>query len=240
MKEKTTQVKICGLTRQEEVKWILEEKADYFGIVLFFPKSRRNNSIENAGKLLAVCQAECEKRRREDENFAAPVSVAVTVSPTPEQIRQIESVGFNMIQIHGELPGETLDAVSIPVIRAFTAAEMDACHQYDGCPKIAAYLFDAQSPGSGTAFDWTLLSALLEKTASAENAAGGSGNFGKKMIFLAGGLNGGNVKEAVQKIHPDAVDVSSGVERNDVTADGTVMKDREKIREFIRKVREDE
>lgn len=230
MKAVKTQVKICGLTREEEVGWVVEEQADYFGVVLFFPKSRRNNSIENARKLLAVSQAECEKRRREEENFTAPVTVAVTVSPTPEQIKEIEDAGFDMIQIHGTLSEETLAAASIPIIRAFSADEMETCHTYDDCPKIAAYLFDAQTPGSGIAFDWTRLSALLEKNAAADG----------RRLFLAGGLNCGNVKEAVRKIHPDAVDVSSGVEKDTAAADGAVIKDREKIKEFIRKVRADE
>ena len=84
MKEKKTQVKICGLTRPEEVRWVVEERADYFGIVLFFTKSKRNNSIENARKLIEVCHEECEEKR-------CPVIVAVTVSPTPEQIKKIEN-----------------------------------------------------------------------------------------------------------------------------------------------------
>ncbi|MCM1145998.1 MAG: phosphoribosylanthranilate isomerase [Clostridium sp.] len=244
MEEKKTQVKICGLTRQEEVKWILEENADYFGIVLFFPKSRRNNSIENAGKLLGVCRTECEKRRREDKNFTAPVSVAVTVSPTPEQVKEIEETGFDMIQIHGKLTKETLDTVSIPVIRAFSTAEMDACHQYDGCPKVAAYLFDAQSPGSGTTFDWNLIPDFWKNKRSdggaVDGTTDGSTYCSEKKIFLAGGLNGKNVREAIAHVHPDVADVSSGVEKDDIMADGTVMKDREKIKEFIRKVRADE
>ena len=230
MREKSTQVKICGLTRPEEVRWVVEERTDYFGIVLFFTKSKRNNSIENARKLIEVCHEECEEKKRADEHFTPPVVVAVTVSPTPEQIKEIEDAGFDMVQIHGELSDETLNAVSIPVIRAFHAGETEACKKYDDCTKIAAYLFDAQSPGSGCTFDWNALDAVSEEKAMPDG----------KLIFLAGGLHGGNVREAIERVHPDVVDVSSGVEKDTVAADGAVIKDRGKIKEFIRKVRTDE
>lgn len=233
MKEKKTQIKICGLTRPEEVGWILEENADYFGIVLFFPKSRRNNSIANAKKLLAFCHEEAAKMRREAGNATAPKAVAVTVSPTPEQIREIEDAGFDMIQIHGEFSDETLEAVSLPVIRAVPVsdiADRENGRKYDDSPKIEAYLFDAQSPGSGQTFDWSLLDNAIKDGARQDN----------RLVFLAGGLNCDNVREAIQNVHPDVVDVSSGVEKTDVTDKGAARKDREKIREFIRKVRADE
>lgn len=230
MKAKKTQVKICGLTRPEEVGWVVEERADYFGVVLFFPKSKRNNSIENARKLIKVCHEECAEKKCADALFTPPVMVAVTVSPTPEQVKEIEDAGFDMIQIHGELSKETLDAASIPVIRAFHAGDIEACREYDDCPKVAAYLFDAQSPGSGRTFDWNALDTISgEKVLPDE-----------KTIFLAGGLHSGNVREAIERVHPDVADVSSGVEKDVPAEDGAVIKDREKIKEFIRKVRTDE
>lgn len=226
MKEKKTQIKICGLTRPEEVGWVLEENADYFGIVLFFEKSRRNNSIENAKRLLAFCHEESAKMRRKAGNITTPKAVAVTVSPTLEQIREIEDAGFDMIQIHGELSDEVLEALSLPVIRAVPASDWE----YNDSPKIAAYLFDAQSPGSGQTFDWSLLNNVLKDGALSDN----------RLMFLAGGLNCDNVREAIQSVHPDVVDVSSSVEKTDVPDGCAVMKDREKIREFIRKVKADE
>ena len=61
---------------------------DYIGFVLFFPKSKRNISIEQAKQLLEKVDEKIE-------------TVAVVVSPTTEQVKQIEEVGFNHIQIHG-------------------------------------------------------------------------------------------------------------------------------------------
>lgn len=229
-----TKIKICGLTRPEEVRWILEEKVDYFGMVLFFPKSRRNNSMENAKKLLGVYREECVLLGQGDEDFVSPRAVAVTVSPVPEQIKEIEEAGFDMLQIHGKLSKEAYDAIHLPVIRAFNVTDMEAYERYRDCPKVAAYLFDAQNPGSGHTFDWKLLGDSIRDSVSRD----------KKLLFLAGGLHAQNVREAIRTVHPDVVDVSSGVEvktETGSTAGGTVVfKDREKIREFVRKVETDE
>ncbi len=78
--------------------------------------------------------------------------------------------------------------------------------------------------------DWIALDAVSEEKALPDG----------KLIFLAGGLHGGNVREAIERVHPDVVDVSSGVEKDTAASDGAVIKDREKIKEFIRKVRTDE
>ncbi|MDD6811806.1 MAG: phosphoribosylanthranilate isomerase [Lachnospiraceae bacterium] len=222
-------MKICGLTREEEVRWVMEEKADYLGMVLFFPKSKRNISIEQAKRLLAICQ----EQGKPGEDGLIPCTVAVTVSPTPEQVRQIEQAGFAMIQIHGELSAETYEAVTLPIIRAVQAGDVEEhVHRSDGGSvdtdrkkisgeKIVAWLYDAHAPGSGKAFDWNMLQKIPRDD---------------KLLFLAGGLNSENVREAIAKVNPDVVDVSSGVE---IDAE-TVGKDRNKIKEFVRKVEKDE
>lgn len=233
MQQKKTRIKICGLTSEEEVRFVIEENVDYLGMVLFFPKSKRNISIERAKQLLAVCKEAKQK------------SVAVTVSPTPEQVIEIAQAGFDFIQIHGELSKETYEAITLPVIRAIQmkadepvqgneqVKDDEALHEFlkeiqetiDTEDKIAAYLFDAPAPGSGRTFDWNIL-AKLQKD-----------DIGKgKMLFLAGGLNSANVAEAIKIVNPDVVDVSSGVEADTKTA----LKDRNKIKEFVRKVETDE
>lgn len=212
-------IKICGLTSEEEVRWILEEHTEYFGIVVFYPKSRRNMSIEKAGKLIDFFHREWERRRQEKSDGSdRPQAVAVTVSPTVGQLKEIENAGFDLIQIHGSLTEEVFSEASIPIIRAFNGNDKEESARCKQSQKIAAFLFDAVNPGSGKTFDWTALKEIER---------------GDKPLFLAGGLHAGNVREAIEAVQPDVVDVSSGVEKDS----GPVSKDREKIREFVRNAR---
>ncbi len=216
MQGRKPQIKICGLTTEEEVRWVLEEEVDYLGMVLFFPKSKRNLSIEQAKRLLYVCHhADLYQKKK------IPQTVAVTVSPTPEQTRQIEQAGFDMIQIHGELTPETYEAVNLPIIRAYQEDIQLPRIKQGQQDKIVAYLYDAKEPGSGKTFDWDKLADVSR---------------GEKLLILAGGLHAGNVAAAIAKVHPDVVDVSSGVE----TEREKIGKDRAKIKEFVRKVETNE
>ncbi len=221
-------IKICGLTTAEEAGWIVEEQVDYAGIVLFYPKSKRNMTIPESEKLLAVIHGGRAQS-------GAPIqAVAVTVSPTREQVEQIQAAGFDKIQVHGELQKEVFDAIRIPVIRAFNGMDDELYRRCHDCRKVEAYLFDAGQPGSGKTFDWDSLKAVPRD---------------EKPVFLAGGLNVSNVRQAIRAVLPDVVDVSSGVERDVADISGVigmnevqraparVGKDREKIREFVRKVR---
>lgn len=215
-----TGIKICGLTSKEEVGWILEEYTEYFGIVVFYPKSRRNMSVGEAGKLIDFFHHEWEKRIQEQPNGSGrPQAVAVTVSPTVSQLKEIENAGFDLIQIHGNLTEEVFSEAVVPIIRAFNGNDKEELARYKQSQKIVAYLFDAASPGSGKTFDWTALKEIER---------------GDKPLFLAGGLHAGNVREAIEAVRPDVVDVSSGVEKD---IGSLVGKDREKIREFVRNVR---
>lgn len=224
-------IKICGLTNPEEVTWVVEEKADYAGFVLFFPKSKRNLKAEQAEELLEILRE--EKKKYKTEN---PKAVAVVVSPTAEQMKEIQNLGFDFVQIHGTIGQDVVDVLNIPVIRAVNVKDNDFLPKqriveeiraglrkeselFKG--KVAAYLFDAQKPGSGKAFDWEILTMIKK-------------DCGK--VILAGGLNPDNVSAAIEAVRPDIVDVSSGVE---ISKD-MVGKDLNKIKAFIRKVRADE
>ena len=198
---KIPEIKICGLTSVEEAEWVLEEQVDYAGIVLFFPKSKRNLELSQAKEILKVLHREKKIK-----------TVAVAVSPTAEQVEDIQEAGFDRIQIHGILSKEAFDRIQIPMIRAFNGLDRELYEKFHNCHKVEAYLFDAQIPGSGETFDWNILEQIPRD---------------EKLFFLAGGLNPDNIEEAVR------MDVSSGVE----IAPDIVGKDREKIREFVRKVR---
>jgi phosphoribosylanthranilate isomerase len=233
------QIKICGLTSIEEVMWVVEEKADYAGFVMYFPQSKRNITPTQAKELLAAL-----KKATAEKDAQAIQSVAVVVSPSVAQIKEIQCLGFDLIQIHGTIEPEQVKAISVPVIRAInvqktavSTAEQSSTAQRNAVSdsvarqiaqekqlfegKLEACLFDAVQPGSGEVFDWTILPQLKEAVSK---------------LILAGGLDASNVAEAIATVKPDVVDVSSGVE----IAKEMVGKDHNKIKQFIRKVREDE
>jgi phosphoribosylanthranilate isomerase len=141
-------------------------------------------------------------------------------APEDLVMRAIVECGLNLLQFHGEEPPDyclQFGLMSIKAMRIRDRGSLAALSEYT----TDAWLLDAYTPdkigGTGEKFDWGL--ALEAKILG-------------RPIFLAGGLNLGNVAEAVRQVGPYAVDVSSGVE----TAPG--RKDHEKIREFIRAAKE--
>lgn len=180
-----TRIKICGLTSPEEAALLPPDQVDYAGMVLFYPKSRRNITIEKAREIMKALPPEIKK-------------TAVTVSPTLEQVKLIEEAGFDVLQIHGHLAEDISAEAVIPIIRAVNVK--DRVPVMESYPRIFAYLFDAAAPGSGKSFDWSCLEQIPAE--------------GRKFI-LAGGLHPCNVGEAIRQVHPWMVDVSSGVEYDD-------------------------
>ncbi|WP_455719981.1 phosphoribosylanthranilate isomerase [Agathobacter sp.] len=197
-------IKICGLTSPDEAAYLNKNHVDFAGMVLFFPKSKRNISIEQAKEIIRSLDSSIK-------------SVAVVVSPTNEQICEIADAGFDYVQIHGAIPDSTnpyatnpdstgeaagTDNASwdIPILKAFNVSDMGSYENYHNDPRIVGYVFDAQEPGSGKTFDWNLVDNIPRD---------------EKLLILAGGLNPSNVRTAIQKVHPDGVDVSSGVENDD-------------------------
>lgn len=198
-----TKVKICGLTSPAEARYLNENHVDFAGMVLFFPKSKRNISIEQAMEIMAALDASIKR-------------VAVVVSPSIEQVRQIEAAGFDYVQIHGEIPEtetEAEAAIAIPILKAFNVSDMGSYEKYHNDSRIAGYVFDAIEPGSGKTFDWKLVDNIPRD---------------EKLLLLAGGLNPDNVRMAIEAVHPDGVDVSSGVEN-----DNGAGKNPDKIHDFV-------
>lgn len=211
-------IKICGLTDICEAAYLQKNKVNFAGMVLFFEKSKRNITVEKAKEIMPYLDG--------------IKKVAVTVSPTKEQINQIEEAGFDYLQIHGSIDDELIRNCSIPVLKAFNVNDMDKYDYYLSFPMIKGFLFDAGAPGSGSTFDWDMLRQL---------------NFAPDRIhILAGGLNADNVREAVEWCRSkdtlssqgqtpfkiDGVDVSSGVEYDDRKG-----KDPKKIDAFVSMVR---
>lgn len=192
-------IKICGLTSPYEAGYLNEYNVDFGGMVLFFPKSKRSIDIKRAKEIMTALSESIK-------------SVAVTVSPTVEQLREIEAAGFDILQVHGDLSDDVISSANIPIWRAFN--ENTDLDRYNGIGKITGYVFDAAEPGSGKTFDWSKIKDI--KTDG-------------KMIILAGGLTPENVGAAIEYTSPDAVDVSSGVEN-----DSGFGKDKRKIELFVK------
>ena len=199
-------IKICGITTETEIEYLAEAGVDYAGFVQFFPKSKRNIPLERARDLIRLLPASIR-------------AVAVTVSPGAEQLEAIEAAGFSLVQIHGRIDDEVIRKISIPVLKAFNVSDLEAFSHYEQMDQVVGFVLDAQQPGSGQVFDWSVLKELPVT---------------EKMILLAGGLNPDNVGEAIRVLGDriDGVDTSSGVEN-----DNGVGKSREKIQEFVRRVR---
>ena len=248
---KMTKVKICGLSRSEDIEAVNRYGADYAGFV-FFEKSKRNVSCAQAEKLL--------KQLRQNTNIQ---SVAVCVSPDMEKIRQLQNMGFDLIQIHGTIPTDCLSDGGLALWQAVNIAKEQIFHtnrktsrqknhnesilggralqsldkptittklgmtetSFLQAPNIKGYVVDAAEYGSGKTFGWEnenfVADFLNDIKITLQN----------RQFILAGGLNTENVQTGIRLFHPDVVDVSSGVE-----CDG--VKDAALIREFIRKVRE--
>ena len=197
-------IKVCGLTTKKEAEFLNENKVDLAGMVMFFPKSKRNITPDKAKEIISALDKRIKK-------------VAVVVSPSYEEIKIIESLDFDYVQIHGELSEELESKINLPILKAFNIKDMDLYERYKVSKKVVGYVFDAQEPGSGKVFDWSLVKTLPKDG---------------KILILAGGLNPENVAKAIEYIHPDGVDVSSGVENPN-----GIGKSEEKIKIFVTNAR---
>ena len=208
-------VKICGLTRPEDVAAVAAAGAQYAGFV-FFEKSPRNVNIETARGLA----------------LEAPVGlakVALVVDADDAELDAIVgSVPLDMLQLHGhESPARVSEVrarYGLPVMKAVGVAEAEDMAQIAHYEEVAdQLLIDAKPPkgadlpgGNGLAFDWRLLSGR---------------KYWRKPWMLAGGLTPQNVRQAVQMTGARQVDVSSGVEA------GAGVKDAVRIAEFVAALR---
>ena len=202
-----TKIKICGLTRTEDIAMVNEFLPDYIGFV--FAKSRRQVSAEQAKEL--------KKKLRPGIK-----AVGVFVNEKPENIAEIANQGIiDLIQIHGDEDAAYCEQLRkltqtpiIKVVRVEREDDLAGIEEFD----CDYYLFDTLSSkdygGTGKAFDHSILY-----------------NKGiKKPFFVAGGLKQDNVAAVIEVIKPFGVDASGGVE-----TDG--IKDANKIKEFIKQGR---
>jgi phosphoribosylanthranilate isomerase len=200
-----TRVKICGITRDEDLRATADAGADAFGLV-FYPPSPRFLALDTAREL----------------SRAAPAfltSVALFVNATAEEVKRVlEVVQPQVLQFHGEETPEFCRAFGVPYVKACRVKTgVDLLEYWRPFSDACGWLADAWVEGyggAGTGFDWSLVPAVRAKP-----------------LVLSGGLNPENVGEAIRRVKPWGVDVSSGVE----SAKGA--KDAAKIAAFVAEVR---
>ena len=179
-----TKIKICGITREEDVDYVNTLRPDFIGFV-FASKSRRFVSSERAATLRAKLRPEI-------------FSVGVFVdSPLNSVVQLVELKIIDAVQLHGdedEAYIETLrDRVDVPLIQAFRVTSPNDLVKAKA--SLADFvLLDNGAGGTGKTFDWRIVQDFT------------------RPFFLAGGLNRNNIVQAVELLNPFAVDVSSGVE----------------------------
>lgn len=181
-------VKICGLTRIEDAVAAAELGCDAIGLV-FYPKSPRYVSVERARAIVAALPP-----------FVSVV--ALFVNPERETVDEVlRACPIDVLQFHGEETPEFCRAFARPYLKAVRVrAEGDdlvalARRYHDARVLLADAFVDGTHGGTGCRFDWDLLPASLPLP-----------------LILSGGLDENNVAEAVRRVRPAAVDVSSGVE----------------------------
>jgi phosphoribosylanthranilate isomerase len=199
------EIKICGLTNVDDARVARDAGADYLGFVLY-PKSPRGIA---AVTLRAILDAlDCPGR-----------AVAVCVNLPRAEVECIaRDAGLCAVQIHGDEPAGEFANFPVPVWRAVRVGQAGATPDPAAWP-AARYVVDAAAPGlyggTGTPADWT---------EAARFAA-------RRPTMLAGGLTPENVAEAIRRVRPLGVDVSSGVE----SAPG--RKDWDRVRAFVERAR---
>lgn len=180
-----TRVKICGLTRPQDVDAAVEAGADALGFV-FTSRSKRYLETGLARDLVARVPA-----------FIA--RVGLFMDQDAAEIEQVlETVPLSLLQFHGSESQVFCTGFGLPYIKALAMASAAGAAMADVYPDAAALLLDSHEPGApggtGKTFDWSAIPKL------------------PKPLVLAGGLTPENVGRAVRLVRPWAVDVSSGVE----------------------------
>jgi len=211
-----TRIKICGITRAQDLRAAVDLGADALGFV-FYPKSPRYVTPEQAGDLCAALPP-----------FVS--AVALFVNPTLAEVVEVAArMPLGLIQFHGDETAEQCaaiaDAVRRPFVRVYRvkpdtppAALLECELAYRAAsPWFSGLLLDAYVDaygGAGKVFDWSLIPKELAPR-----------------VVLSGGLNVQNATDATLRVRPFAVDISSGVEE----AKG--IKDARKIAAFVAAVR---
>lgn len=200
-----TRIKICGLTREEDVDAAVAAGADAIGFV-FYPPSPRYVSPQRAAELVKRIPPFVDV-------------VGLFVNEAPEVVRiACKALPINVLQFHGDEDAAYCSQFARPYLRAARVRPgLDLVEFAGSFPDARGLLLDAFVEGyggGGHVFDWTLIPPNLPS-----------------YLVLSGGLTADNVGDAVRRVRPVAVDISSGVEAS------KGIKDHSKIAAFVAAVR---
>lgn len=203
----TTRVKICGITRVEDAQASVDAGADAIGLV-FDPQSPRCVTLDQARAVADVVPP-----------FVSIVGLFVDCDAAQVHAA-LQGVPLHLLQFHGNEPPEQCRLYHRPYVKAIRMRHdvdlrAEARRYRDASALVLDSYVAGRAGGSGEAFDWGRVPRDLGRP-----------------VILAGGLNAENVRAAIRKARPSAVDVSTGVE----IAQG--VKDRAKIAAFIAAVRD--
>ena len=190
-------IKICGLSRPEDITYINEAKPDYCGFIIDVPKSRRNVSISKVRELV--------------QNLESQICpVGVFVNKDCGEVAQLLNEGtIQIAQLHGQEDEAYIRRIQKntghQVIKAFS---VKTAQDIENALKSPAdyILLDQGGGGTGQTFDWSLIPEI------------------DRPFFLAGGLGADNLETAVRTIHPYAVDLSSSVETDGMKDRDKILK----------------
>lgn len=195
-----TKIKICGLYRLEDIYAVNEVMPDYVGFIMNFPMSHRSVNIDQIAKFKLKLRKQIK-------------TVGVFVNANTEYIIEASKY-LDIIQLHGDETNHEIECLrrnlyKKEIWKAFKIRNIQDLEKAES--SIADKVILDNGYGTGEVFDWSLLKFMKSAT---------------KTIILAGGITVENLPEAIEKFHPFAVDISSGVETNR-------LKDREKIRKVV-------
>jgi len=184
-----TRVKICGLTREQDVRAAVEAGADAIGLVFYEP-SPRYVDMQLASQLASIVPP-----------FVSVVGLFVNAGQAVVE-DVLHKVRLDLLQFHGDEPVDFCEQFSRPYIKALRVADdtdIAACAgQYASAKGLLLDTYQAGRPGgTGVVFNWELIPQDVSLP-----------------IVLAGGLTPDNVVEAISQVQPYAVDVSGGVEQD--------------------------
>lgn len=215
-------IKICGLSRPEDIEYVNAAKPDYAGFVIDYPKSRRSITPDQLRELVKAL----------DDDI---IPVGVFVDAGEELAADLYNSGvIKIMQLHGNEDDEYIarlrkrigagdstnantstgtggDGDDVRIIKAFKVNTPEDLEKAQS--STADMVLLDQGKGEGCSFDWSIVRENRDKL--------------QRPFFLAGGLDTGNLADAVELMHPWAVDMSSSLETDKV-------KDREKIDEIMK------